>query len=588
MQRTCSNPTCAQTFEWSAEDEALLAKCSPVINKRSFALPPPTLCSTCRLQRRLTFRNQKTLYRRPSSASGKNIISIYSADKPFVVFSPEEWWADSWDAIDAGKDLNPNASFVAQFSDLMHVVPHIGVLVVNSENSDFTNQTYDCRNCYLCSAIKDCEDCFYCHNSNKLSTSADCSFCFKSELLYQCRDTYDSYHCAFASNSIQCSDCTFVHDCIGCISCFQCSGLRNKQYHIRNRPCTKEEYAAAMGRLRLDTFSGVRTAAEEFTSFLREQANVFAWLQNCENSVGNNLKNCKNSHQCFDSSDLEDCRHSAWIFQSKDCMDCYGMGESQLCYECVGVEEVQQVAFSFGTSSSSECYYTDLCFHCRHCIGCVGLRHKEYCILNKQYSKEDYEKLAPQIFEQMQRSGEFGEFFPTWVSAFAGKETEAIEQMRMKSEWGEFFPPWVSAFAYNESKANEHFPLTKEVAEANHFRWKDDMDQIPSVVKIIRADQLPDQLKDIPDDVLNWAIQCEKTGRPYQMQKKELQFYRNQNFALPHFHPDERQRQRMEQRNPLKTWSRQCAECQKAIETTYSPERPERVLCEECYLKKMY
>jgi formylmethanofuran dehydrogenase subunit E len=44
----------------------------------------------------------------------------------------------------------------------------------------------------------------------------------------------------------------------------------------------------------------------------------------------------------------------------------------------------------------------------------------------------------------------------------------------------------------------------------------------------------------------------------------------------------------MELRNPRELYERQCTECHKDIITTYSPDRPERVVCEECYRKFVY
>lgn len=103
--------------------------------------------------------------------------------------------------------------------------------------------------------------------------------------------------------------------------------------------------------------------------------------------------------------------------------------------------------------------------------------------------------------------------------------------------------------------------------------------------KIIPAEKLPDDIKDIPDDILNWAIKCKESGRPFKIQKAELEFYRKMNLPIPHFHPDIRHKNRMQKRNPRKLWKRNCAECSIEIETTYAPDRPEKVLCEECYLK---
>lgn len=59
----------------------------------------------------------------------------------------------------------------------------------------------------------------------------------------------------------------------------------------------------------------------------------------------------------------------------------------------------------------------NLCIECEYCFGCVGLKKKKYCILNKQYSKEEYEELKGKIISDMKRSGEYGKFLPYEMSA---------------------------------------------------------------------------------------------------------------------------------------------------------------------------
>ena len=160
--------------------------------------------------------------------------------------------------------------------------------------------------------------------------------------------------------------------------------------------------------------------------------------------------------------------------------------------------------------------------------------------------------------------------------------------MREDGEWGEFFPVAMSTFAYNATTAQEYFPLTKEEALKRGWKWQDQTDEMPKVDRVIPATQLPDSIDDIPDDILNWAITCEATKRPFKIIKQELEFYRNMRLPVPHFHPDERHRRRMALRNPRKLWNRECAKCKKPISTSYAPERPEIVYCEECYLREVY
>jgi len=157
----------------------------------------------------------------------------------------------------------------------------------------------------------------------------------------------------------------------------------------------------------------------------------------------------------------------------------------------------------------------------KNCFACVNLKHKEYCILNKQYTKEEYNKLVPKIIEHM---------VSTW-------------------EWWEFFPASISPFWYNETIAQEHFPLSKEEAIKKWFNWSNYEQPFPKVDKIIEANQLPDNITDIPDDILNRAIKCEITWKPFKLIKEELTFYRKHKLSIPRRHPDQRHLDRMKLRN---------------------------------------
>jgi hypothetical protein len=42
---------------------------------------------------------------------------------------------------------------------------------------------------------------------------------------------------------------------------------------------------------------------------------------------------------------------------------------------------------------SANIEYSFNCYNCTFCFACLGLRKKNYCILNKQYTKEEYQKL---------------------------------------------------------------------------------------------------------------------------------------------------------------------------------------------------
>ena len=66
-----------------------------------------------------------------------------------------------------------------------------------------------------------------------------------------------------------------------------------------------------------------------------------------------------------------------------------------------------------------------MCHHCQDCFGCIGLKNQQYCIFNKQYTKEEYEKTVAQLIKKMQADGERGERFPKEFSPFAYNESFA-------------------------------------------------------------------------------------------------------------------------------------------------------------------
>jgi len=166
--------------------------------------------------------------------------------------------------------------------------------------------------------------------------------------------------------------------------------------------------------------------------------------------------------------------------------------------------------------------------------------------------------------------------------------SQIIEHMKNTGEWGEFFPSSASPFGYNETLANEYFPLTKEEALEKDFKWSDYKKPLPQAEKIIKAHELPENIENISDDILNTAIECEKSNKLFKITSTELKFYKNHNIPIPHLHYEERHNNRMKLKNPYKFWNRTCDKCQKDIKTTYSSEKASKVYCINCYRKELY
>lgn len=90
------------------------------------------------------------------------------------------------------------------------------------------------------------------------------------------------------------------------------------------------------------------------------------------------------------------------------------------------------------------------------------------------------------------------------------------------------------------------------------------------------------------DHVLTTVFSCQISKKPFQIIRQELLFHIENGIPLPTTHPRERNRELMKLRNPRELHERACSECGKKIATSYTPERPEKILCEACFTKHIY
>jgi hypothetical protein len=159
--------------------------------------------------------------------------------------------------------------------------------------------------------------------------------------------------------------------------------------------------------------------------------------------------------------------------------------------------------------------------------------------------------------------------------------------MRKTGEWGQFFSRELSPFCYNETIAHEYFPMTEKQVKENGWRWKKEArDEEKSYLGPSVA--IPEDIKDVDDSICSAILRCEATGKLFEIIPQELKFYKTMNLPLPRKCFMQRQAERFALRNPRKLWQRKCQKCQKEIQTTYAPERPEIVYCERCYLETVY
>ncbi len=575
MIKNCKQ--CLAKFEIIQEDLNFYDKISPVFNWKKYKIPMPTLCPDCRFKRRASWRNERNLYKRRCNATEKNIISIYSSDKLYKVYSQDEWWSDKWSWLDYWACFDFNKSFFEQFKKLMYKVPRLSLLSKNSENSEYINHWSNNKDCYLSTIVFNSENILHSRKIFSSNIVLDSSYIFwKWEMLYECFWWENLYNCKYCNLCLDSSNLLFCYDCKWCTDCFMSYNLRNKKYCFNNEQLSENEYKEKIKNINTWDFSQIQNLLKDFQQAKLKAIHKNLNNEHCENSKWDFLLHCKNVNDCYLAAWWENCKYciefdySASHNWSRNCMDAYWFWDSELLYEIQAQANWYNNQFCNFSYDIIECMYADNCHNSKYLFGCIWLKNNSYCILNKQYTKQEYEILVPKIIEHM-------------------KKTHLTSSgLSYGQEWWEFFPIELSPFAYNETVAQEYFPLKKEEILKKDWKWKDEDTSLPKVAKIINANKLPDNIKDIPDDILAWAIQCENTQKPFKIIPQELKFYRENNIPIPHLHPDERHKERMKLRNPRKLYDRKCNKCEKHIQTTYSPDRLEIVYCEECYLQTVY
>ncbi|PID34831.1 MAG: hypothetical protein CR971_01235, partial [candidate division SR1 bacterium] len=198
---------CATEFTITDKDLEFYKKVSPSFNGEKIEIPTPTQCPKCRERRRLSFRNERKLYKRKCDFSGKEIISIYSPDKPHKVYDQKNWRSDQRDALEYGRDFDFSKTFSEQFNALFIEVPQSAFLNLRNENSEYNNFISDCKNCYYCYDIIDTEDTLYSTRIKKIQDCVDNFDIVQSNNSYQCivgdnlRKCYFTYHCQDCNDS---------------------------------------------------------------------------------------------------------------------------------------------------------------------------------------------------------------------------------------------------------------------------------------------------------------------------------------------------------------------------------------------------
>lgn len=581
--KNCQN--CKKDFTIESEDFNFYEK---------MKVPPPTFCPLCRAQRRFAFRNERKLFRVKNAFTGLEIFSTYPEQSGKKIITREEWNGDGWDAMEYGQDYDFSKSFLKQLFELDKKVPVFGFNVTRMINSPYAFNATALKNSYLVVNSSYSEDCMYGNAIDYCKDCVDNSHIQRSERCYESFWLTNCYQCYFTQRAEDSRNMYFCRGCVGCHDCLGCANLVNASYCIFNKKYNKEEYQKIIKEMGLNTHQGimkVRAKAREFWD--TQPVKNIQGIKNV-NSSGSYITHCRNVNDSYLIRESENMRYCQYmqVPGNKDCYDVSNWGENtELNYETIESGES-----SYNNKFSRNCWpacrnieYCMYLFSSSDCFGCIGLKKKQYCIFNKQYTKEQYEELVPKIRKHMD-------------------EMPYVDSQGIIYKYGEFFPTELSTFGYNNTQAMQHFPMTQKEAENKGYTWVEVEFTKYTITK--KASELSDSINDVTDQILKEVIECELCQKAYRILENEFLFYKKEKLPIPRICNECRHERRISDRLKLFLYERVCMcagakdvnnkykntvahshgelPCGEKFKTGYSPDRPEIVYCEKCYQQEVY
>jgi hypothetical protein len=332
---------------------------------------------------------------------------------------------------------------------------------------------------------------------------------------------------------------------------------------FQNEQLGREEYEKKIEDIDLGSREVFGKYKELFDEMFEKSIHRAVTNTNVVSSTGDRLTDCKNCFHTFDGSMGENLRYVHSFNLMRDSMDILFAAENaEKCYEC-GIAVGSYLKFSLYMRSSMEMEYCSDCQNCQNCFGCVGLRNKSFHIFNKPYSEEEYWKVVDEI----------------------------KTKMLGKAEYGEFFDLSLGLIPYQSTSGQYYFPLNEKSASERDIPWYPEPEShIPSGMATIQGDSdTLENIKGISHEMLQNAIICAETEKPFRVLDQELDFYKMMRVPFPEKHPWERILSRKKYQHKMELFDFVCPKCSEKSFSVYSPEDQRRlkIFCEKCYLREV-
>jgi|SRR5581483_117515 len=295
----------------------------------------------------------------------------------------------------------------AFFNELQKIIssrPKYPTKVLYSENCEYGNELYFCKRVFWGFDDVKCTDCSYIYDSFLCAQCLDCDYAVESELCYESVDPFKCFNCNYIEYCANLQDSSYCYNCYPGKNLFGCVNLQNKSFCIFNRQLTEDEYKEKIKIYK--TWAPERVLAE--VEKLKKLYPIMPAVEaHNENTIyGNYIHYDKNCYLCFDAAHDENGAYLYDTFEANNTLDATYCGDhADLSYEVVSSARLFNCNYVYWSEKCQDSSYLFNCLNVKNSLGCVDLAHKQYCILNRQFSKEEYEKISAEILSEITKSG---------------------------------------------------------------------------------------------------------------------------------------------------------------------------------------
>jgi hypothetical protein len=584
-----------QDFPIFQSEINLMEKISPIIKNKKYLLSKPNISPQMRDMQRLAIRNERKFYTFLNSDWKKEITTI-SPDMNIKTFSLKDFYDNDNYKFWLGYSWN----FLQDIKSLISCMPQPAKLTYEMENAEYCNQETNDKNCYMNAWWHINENSMHNTYAVRSKWTLDNYRVWDSEIVYQSLNISKSHNIFFSQYIENCFNTRFSYDVIWWQNILFGYWLRNSNYVYKNKVLTKEEREKVFKvyKEKIKSYKWLQEVIEEYEIFVNQFPKKSTWNTTIENVSWNEITNSKNILNSFVWEESEDINNSYIFAGLKSCADIsstwwceksYNIASSMECNWLIACSHI----FSGKTNNT---FYSYMMQWWSFNFWSFGLTNQNHTILNKKYDNETRESLIIKIIEELQSKEKFGEFFDISLSPYPYNDSVAYDYypvQKIIENWTEKIINkdgiWTLYIQNPQQKISDAIRdlWWKEKVKIKR-RTQDNEINIPKWIDLLKQEDIPENIDDVQNDILEKAIICKSTSRPFRIVAMELEFHRKYWIALPREHYDLRHYKKISKRPPRELYLRNCDKCWVEMISVYAQKYQWKVYCEKCYDKEIY